>query len=148
MNTNALIALIARKDQEIEKLQEDNLLLEVSLELEQIERAAGKETAASAPLKLHHGSREDHYLKGFIEDALAATGAISFDDVDVGAVWRWLVAAADTDRAPEHVIGYVPAKRSIKYRGKGYERSGQFDHFNREALAQLFRRQKVHANPR
>lgn len=142
MNTDALVALIAKKDQEIEKLQEDNLLLEVCLELEQIERMEGTKTAASAPLKLHRGSREDHYLKGFIEDALAITGATTFDEVDVGAVWRWLITAADTDRAPEHVIGYVPAKRSIKYRGKGYERSGLFDYFNREALAQLFRRQK------
>lgn len=105
-------------------------------------------TVAAMPLKLHRGSREDHYLKGFIEDALAETGATTFDGIDVGAVWRWLITAADTDKAPEHVIGYLPSKRSIKYHGKVYERSGEYDYFNREALAQLFRRQKTHANQR
>jgi hypothetical protein len=137
--------IIQKKDEQISKLQEEVWLWEITAELERAEKA---NAAAAVPLRLHRGSRDEHRLKNFIEDALAGTGATTFDDVDVGAVWRWLVAAAGTDDAPEHVIGYLPAKRAIKYRGKGYERSGEADYFNREALAQLFRRQKVHANPR
>jgi len=87
-----------------------------------------------------------HPLKGFIEQAMDKVNAVSFDDVE--AVWRQLVAIADADAAPEHVIGYSPDRRAIKYQGRGYDRSGQFDYFNRDALAELFRRQKAHAKPR
>lgn len=90
--------------------------------------------------------RCDHPLKDFIEKAMERAGVTSFDEVE--PVWRQLVAMADDPDAPAYVTGYAPSNRAIRYQGKNYNNSGLFDHFNREALAQLFRRQKAHANPR
>jgi hypothetical protein len=90
--------------------------------------------------------RCDHPLKDFIEAAITGVGATTFNEPE--AVWRRLVAMADTDDAPNHVVGYTPSKRAIKYQGKEFDKSGEPDYFNKGALAQLFRRQKTYASQR
>ena len=90
--------------------------------------------------------QSDHPLKDFIEEAIARVGATSFDKPE--AVWRQLVEMSEEPGAPSHVIGSSPAEQAIKYHGKTYDKSGQSDFFTRDALAQLFRRQKGHADQR
>jgi hypothetical protein len=90
--------------------------------------------------------RCDHPLKDFIEKAMARAEVTSFDET--AAVWRRLVAMAEEPDAPPHVTGYSPADRAIRYQGRTYDKSGKSDLFNSDALAQLFRRQKAHADQR
>lgn len=78
--------------------------------------------------------------------AITGVGATTFNETE--AVWRRLVAMADTDAAPNHVVGYTPSRRAIKYQGKKFDKSGESDYFNRDALAQLFRRQNTYASQR
>jgi hypothetical protein len=91
-------------------------------------------------------TRCDHSLKNFIEVAMSDVGATTFNETE--AVWRRMVAMADSDDAPNHVIGYTPSKRAIKYQGQIFDKLGEYDYFKKQALAQLFWRQKANANPR
>lgn len=90
--------------------------------------------------------QSDHPLKDFIEEAIARVGATSFDKPE--AVWRQLVEMSEESSAPSHVLGFSPAQQAIKYHGKKYDKSGVSDFLTRDALAQLFRRQKAHADQR
>lgn len=84
-----------------------------------------------------------HALKSFIESAMERIGATDFDDV--GAVWRQMVFRADTDDAPDHVAGYVKGK-GIKYQGTTFDATAEYDYYTRDALRELFSRQKSHAD--
>lgn len=137
-----LAAQLTEARKRIAELEEELVITEVCAELDIADLRA--ELANGAPkgshaIKLKNSRTE---LKTLIEDAMRNTNTTSFAVESVGIVWKEMIRLAKLDTKPDHIVGYKA--RSIEYQGRRYyaHADERPDKFTKEALAEIFRRQR------
>ena len=141
-NHLALTAQLSEARKRIAELEELLILTEVCAELDIADLRT--ELANGTP-KYTHGiklknSRTE--LRAFIEEAMRNTKTAGFANDAIGIVWKEMIRLAKSDSKPSHVIGY--RGKNIEYQGRSYySRADQRpDKFTKEALTEIFRRQR------